>query len=226
MESDISDPIMTSMIVPSKPGKPRALRVTHDSIKLEWTKPEYGAHNITSYTVLYNCSSSDHFNHEWLEHATTNNAESLLLSQLSENTLYFFKIRPDYKVGSGLESDISDPVETKMILPGKPGKSWTKVITDDCVVLQWDSPEQDAHNISACTVFYRSASGPPDRWNQQRVQASETCFSIVKLSKNTTHYFRVRSNCRDGFGPMSDTSDPITTNPRDSCERDLYLTYV
>ena len=48
IESDISDPVMTYMIVPSKPGKPRALKVTHDSIQLEWTKLEYGAHNITS----------------------------------------------------------------------------------------------------------------------------------------------------------------------------------
>ena len=98
-----------------------------------------------------------------------------------------------------------------MMLPGKPGKPWAIAITHDCVVLGWSNPEQGAHNISTNTVFYRSASDPPDRWNQQGVQAGETCFSVVKLSENTTYYFRVRSNCRDGFGPMSDTSNPITT---------------
>ena len=48
--SVISVPIAT---IPSQPGKPVATNVTHDSIQLEWTKPEQGAHNINSYTILY-----------------------------------------------------------------------------------------------------------------------------------------------------------------------------
>ena len=53
IERIISNPIVTEMILPRKPGKPTVVEVTHSSIELEWTKPEYGAHNITSYTVLY-----------------------------------------------------------------------------------------------------------------------------------------------------------------------------
>ena len=53
LQSETSDPISTEMIIPSQPGKPKYIHATYDSIEIEWTKPERGAHNITSYTVLY-----------------------------------------------------------------------------------------------------------------------------------------------------------------------------
>ena len=56
--SDISEPITTKMIIRSKPGKPRASKVTHNSIELEWTKPELGTYKVTSHSIFY-CSISD-----------------------------------------------------------------------------------------------------------------------------------------------------------------------
>ena len=49
----------------------------------------------------------------------------MLVLQLSENTLYCLKIRPECKAsGIGLDSDISDLIQTKIVVPDmlkKPG---------------------------------------------------------------------------------------------------------
>ena len=34
-----------------KPGKPEATAITHNSINLEWSKPQCGSKNVRSYTL-------------------------------------------------------------------------------------------------------------------------------------------------------------------------------
>ena len=207
IESNISNPIVTEMILPRKPGKPTVVEVTHSSIELEWTKPEYGTHNITSYTVLYRSTRDPP--EEWIECTTL--TERVLLKQLLDSTVYYFKIRPECEVGSGSESDISEPIETKMMLPSKPGKPKALVITDNHIQVGWTEPKQGTHNITSNIVFYLSTDDLPDQWNQKRVEAGTTCLTVNKLSEKTSYYFRVCSECKDGLGPISDTSEPITT---------------
>ena len=72
-------------------------------------------------------------------------------------------------------------------------------------------PKQGTHNITSNIVFYLSADDLPDQWNQKRVEAGTTCLTVNKLSEKTSYYFRVCSECKDGLGPISDTSEPITT---------------
>ena len=128
LESELSDPIDLSpsyeescskdqnIDIYSKPGKPRASMITTSSIQLEWTKPELGAHNITSYAVLYRSASDPP--DQWMKYKTkpTEETVTVLVSQLSENTEYHFKICPEYMGGIAfdLESDISEPIVTKV----------------------------------------------------------------------------------------------------------------
>ena len=207
--SDTSEPVMTKMILPSKPGKPRALEITHNSVKLEWTKPENGVHNITSNIIFYRSASdpTDHWNQQRVEASETD----FHITQLSEKTIYYFRICSECRVGWGPMSDTSEPVMTKMILPSKPGKPRALEITHNSVKLEWTKPENGVHNITSNIIFYRSASDPTDHWNQQRVEASETDFHITQLSEKTIYYFRICSECRVGWGPMSDTSEPVMT---------------
>ena len=209
LESDISEPITTKMLIPSKPGKPMDTNVTHNSIQLEWTKPEQGAHNIMSYAILY-CSTSDPPD-QWTEHKEKTTMENLTVSELSEYTLYFFKIRPECEVGIGLESDISDPIQTKMIIPSKPGKPKASNVTHDSIQLEWTKPEQGAHNISSYTIFYRSISDPPDSWCEYKAVTNEEVL-LPQLSENVMYYFKIRPECKAGVGLESDISDPIKTN--------------
>ena len=212
LESDISDPIMTEIIFPSKPGKPRALKVTHDSIKLEWTKPEQGAHNVTSYSVF--CHSSSDPADYWTEYKHITTEESVLISQLREDTPYYFKIQPQCADKDGLQSDVSDPISTEMIIPSQPGKPKCVGATHDSIQIEWTKPELGAHNITSYTIFYRSTSDPPDIWMQQTVKPTDKKLTVLELSQSTIYLFKVRPECSDNFGSESDTSEPIKTKMR------------
>ena len=207
LESDISDPIQTKMIIPSKPGKPIATTVTHNSIQLDWTIPEQGAHNITSYTVFYHSAGDPP--DTWSEHKAVTN-EKVLLPQLSENMIYYFKIRPECEAGVGLESDISDPIQTKTVIPSKPGKPIATTVTHNSIQLDWTKPEQGAHNITSYTVFYHSAGDPPDTWSEHKAVTNEKVL-LPQLSENMIYYFKIRPECEAGVGLESDISDPIQT---------------
>ena len=209
LESDVSDPIKTMMIIPSKPGKPRALKITHDSVKLEWTKPEQGAHNVTSYSVL--CRSTSDPADYWMEYKAVTTEEKVCISQLRENTLYYFMIEPQCADGYGLQSDVSDPISTDMMITSQPGKPRCMGITHNSIQLEWTKPEQGAHSITSYTIFYHSTTDPSDVWMRQNVKPPEEKLTVSELSQNTIYLFKVRPECSDKFGSESDTSEPIKT---------------
>ena len=207
LESDTSDAIQTKMIIPSKPGKPTATGITHNSIQLEWTEPEEGAHNVTSYTIFYRSISDP--SDVWSEQKAATNKE-VLVAQLSENTVYNFTIRPEYETGIGLESDTSDPIQTKMIIPSKPGKPTATGITHSSIQLEWTEPEEGAHNVTSYTIFYRSISDPSGVWSKQKAATNKEVL-VTQLSENTVYNFKIRPECETGIGLESDTSDAIQT---------------
>ena len=57
--------------------------MTHDSIQLEWTKPEQGACNINAYTVFYS-ELPNQWNPECKVKCTT---QTMIVSELSESTI-------------------------------------------------------------------------------------------------------------------------------------------
>ena len=216
VQSESSDPIdlikpsgtnvlKWSTIVLSKPGKPRAVNVTPNSIHLEWTKPVLNTDDsIRSYTILYR-STYDRPNH-WMEHKVVGMKEEAVVSQLSENTTYIFQIQTECEAGIGSESDISDPIKTKMIIPSKPGRPQASKVTHDSVQLEWTKPEQGAHNITSYTVLYQSTTDPPEKlWSEHKAVTKEEVL-LPKLVANTIYWFKIRPECIDGSGLESDIS--------------------
>ena len=200
LESDISEPVKTLMCVPSKPGKPKAFNVTYDSIEIEWAKPEQGAHNVHSYTVYYHppnvaCST------------TSTTQEKVLVSELSENTTYYFKIQPEYSCGCGPKSNVSEPIKTKQILPSKPGKPVALFIDHDTIQLMWTKPKVGAHNVTSYIVSYYSTSD--DQCMSQKTTEEST--RVTHLSDMTTYYFKIKPECETGYGLESDLSESMTT---------------
>ena len=209
LESDVNDSIQTKMILPSKPGKPKATKVAHDSIQLEWTKPKQGAHNITSYTVFYCCTTSDSHG-TWREYKASIK-EEVTVPQLSENMIYCFKIRPECEAGIGLESDVSEPIRTKVIIPSQPGKPKCSSVSHNSIQLEWTKPQQGTHNITAYRVFYRSHNDSSDQWIEQKVKGAKEITTVSNLLERTVYFFKVQPECIDGVGLESDISEPITT---------------
>ena len=66
---------------PSQPGKPSATSVTHSSIQVNWSKPEYGSQNIQFYTVFYcDLSSSPE---QWKAEKTSSAKDSITVKDLN-----------------------------------------------------------------------------------------------------------------------------------------------
>uniref|UniRef100_A0A1X7SFW6 Fibronectin type-III domain-containing protein n=1 Tax=Amphimedon queenslandica TaxID=400682 RepID=A0A1X7SFW6_AMPQE len=96
---------------PGRPGKPTAISVEHDSIKLEWKAPQYGSSTIDSYIVSLQCISESP--EKWLNQETKGNETTITLNQLQPDTKYIVKVRADCSLGHSEESDISDIIQTK-----------------------------------------------------------------------------------------------------------------
>ena len=96
---------------PDQPGKPHAIKVTQDSIQLEWDEPTHGASNVRSYTISYR--SAGDLPNKWRTHTTDSAKRELLLSKLTPETRYKIKVRAETVAGAGPDSDLSDLIETK-----------------------------------------------------------------------------------------------------------------
>ena len=210
-ESDVSEPISTDIMFPGKPGKPKASNITHDSIDLEWTKPEQGAHNIASYTVFYR--STDDPPDTWREQKTKEAEERATITQLCEKDTYLFKVRPECREVDVTDSmsSVSESIQTKMIIPSEPGKPQASCVTNSSIQLEWAKPEQGAHNIIAYHILYRSHNNPPDEFSEYKAKGDEEKVTISQLSEETIYYFKIRPECQDGFGLESEISEPIAT---------------
>ena len=212
--SENSDPVylmQQSLLIPkdfpSKPGKPKSLIVTHDSIQLEWTKPEKGAESITSYTVLYHAQYSDPPDH-WKEIRAASRDERVLVRHLLESTTYLFQVLPECEDGVGLESDISDPITTKMVMVSKPGKPRGTGVSHDSIQLEWTKPEEGSHNITSYTILGQSVNDPSNQWITWKTEIAEEKMTLTQLSKETVYYFKIRPDCEESFGIESDISEP------------------
>ena len=110
-EQDVShNESVKAIVCCSKPGKPRAINITSESIEIEWTKPEQGAKTVNSYKIFYH-SASDPDN-QWRELIASGAEERVTLSGLTGKSIYYFKVQSVCKDNSHSESDISEPITT------------------------------------------------------------------------------------------------------------------
>ena len=110
-------PIKTRRIIPSCPGKLVCSSISHDTIELKWNKPEHGAHNITTYLVFYHSHNDPP--DRWIEQKVKGPKETAIVSNLTEKTIYSFKVQAECL---GSVSYTSEPVLTKMTIPSQPDK--------------------------------------------------------------------------------------------------------
>ena len=95
-ESDSSDPIETQSPI-SQPGKPNLVKVTHNSITLQWSKSDRAVSAIQYYTILYQRCLIDDRDH-WTVFKTSNTQPNATLSNLDPKTAYVFKLRAECAV--------------------------------------------------------------------------------------------------------------------------------
>ena len=99
MPSDSSKPIKTKLT--SSPGKPIAVskEITHSTISLEWTKPQIENEFVEYYSVYYKLLDTPH--DQWLN-STRTSSDSAIVSQLTPQAKYIFKVEPVCKNWFGM----------------------------------------------------------------------------------------------------------------------------
>ena len=85
--------------------------MTHNSIKLQWSKSNQGASIIQYYTILFRRSADDDRDN-WTVLQTSNAQQKATLSNFDPKTAYVFKLRAESAAGPSPYSKVSDPIET------------------------------------------------------------------------------------------------------------------
>ena len=148
LDSEVSDSIETKQALPGKPGKPKAAKVTHNSIQLHWPGPEFEFEsNIEFYSVLYRPMNNP--STEWQIKKTNSAIKATTLSGLKEKTLYIAKVCAGSEAGVGPDSEMSDPIVTSPLpLPGKP---MAYSAQHNSINLKWPGPMS---GVEFYSVFY------------------------------------------------------------------------
>ena len=201
-DSELSDPIETILPI-SEPGKPTAVSVTHNYIQLKWKKPKQGAQTVTFYTVKYRPIDDPD---NWISRKTPTSLESIDLLKLDSKTVYFFKVRAETPVGASPESEISDPIETKLNPPGKPFAS-DETYKD--FQLNWPKPSYG--DIQYYSVSYQATEEPPDTWHDLKTADANESYLFTGAHQEKLYVFKVAAVTSAGSSSYSEISDPIET---------------
>ena len=103
-------PIISDFRPPSSCGTPiSTMNVTHDSIELQWTKPDYGKEFITNYRIHYK-NANEEDTSKFID--TPKAVEKFTVKGLQPDTNYIFNVRGICEVGASPESDNSDEIRT------------------------------------------------------------------------------------------------------------------
>jgi len=109
--SEASELIITK--APSLPDQPRwpiVVKLGGTSVTLEWTAPDDGGEEITSYTVRYGVPGTN--TAKYTQARFAGQTTTCTLTQLKSKTKYHFAVAAENKVGCGRFSEFSEYVIT------------------------------------------------------------------------------------------------------------------
>ena len=190
----------------SKPTNLDVSEVTTDSVVLKWTKPVHGSERITSYTIL--CRSEDDPPSQW-QIKMTSTDEKVKVCGLDPKITYIFKVRPQCSSRYVVESDCSDPVETKPKVPGKPDRRpFAANVTENSALVRWHEPVHGAYLVKRYQIFVNKND---EEWKEIVSEGSGRVAFVDGLECETRYTFKVCAIGDCGSGPESDHSFPVRT---------------
>ena len=209
--SEMSEPIRTSHPpVPGRPGKPKASKVMHNTIDVNWSHPKSGAENVKCYTVSY-CKASGSTQH-WEEKQADGAVLQLTVGNLVAKTKYYFRVRAEGEAGNSNWSEVSLPIQTLSLPPpSQPSKPNFSNLSHDKVVLQWNKPTCSAQAIKYYTIACYAVEDHdlPAKWKTQKTADCQEKATVTELKPRAVYCFKVRAESDAGSSSYSESSDPI-----------------
>ena len=195
--------------LPKPPGRPYILRVTHDTVKLGWEKPQNMINAPLHYKIQFQHSEDS----TWIQKKTKNVDDTTFdVDGLQPSTKYVFKVSACYKDGESVYSDVSEPVTLKSAVPSAPGKPVRKPGSSKpgSVKLIWSKPQNYANQIKCYEISYYEDGA--HNWKIERTKEVVEKLKIQRLTPDKGYYFEVRAVTHRGEkSEASFLSDLITS---------------
>ena len=211
---------------PSSPYQLEHSSVQHDSIKLAWSKPQYGSTSVERYIVFYHAEQDPPQN---CKSVMTEAVETtMVITNLVPNTSYIFQVQAACTIGKsepsiGLTVKTLDDHQSKIIPPchatqptintlPAPGQPSAGNVTHNSIELTWEEPKPcdktvDHYIVSCCCV--------DDDEDDKifKTENNKTSIVILGLAQETTYQFRVSAQYKTGVSEVSRKSKAIKTSP-------------
>ena len=204
--SEVSTGVHALPPVPSQPGQPQAVHISHDKITITWAKPQLKAKRVHNYVIHYKSITK----HGWTIVNTESSLEELVISGLEPNTEYIFKVRAESESVDGCSEDskLSIPITTKSPVPSQPGKPICKAKAHDRITLVWSKPNEYYESVECYKIGYNEKKIEKAKVTDGRVEE----IVIDELEPQTGYYFKVKAKSRYGNSQNSLSSDLIITD--------------
>jgi hypothetical protein len=174
---DSTAPIITDVTV---------INITDDSATITWKTNE----SSTSYveygiSTSYGSTNGD----DWI-----NSSHSVVLSGLTENTLYHFRVKSGDETGNiGLSSDLTFITQATPSNPSPESGSSNVPFT---ITLKWACEPTPGASQTTYDVYLEDYPNPTTKKNTTPLSSAE--FTVSDLTKNTTYYWKVVASNSNG----------------------------
>lgn len=168
---------------------------------LSWSQAE----NATSYEVNLSTSSSFSSFVEGFDTSHSTTANSVIFSNLSGGTQYYFRIKPKNKDSEGAYSTV-DNITT---LPNQVSNlRVTEVGCDDCIDLAWDT-SSGVNGYKLYIALDSEYSNTITDYNFKDISSGDNTHEVCNLSKGREYYIKIIGYNDCGEGSPSEIS--VTT---------------
>ena len=210
---------------PSSPYQLEHSSVQHDSIKLAWSKPQYGSTLVQRYIVFYHAEQDPPQN---CKSVMTEAVETtMVITNLVPNTSYIFQVQAACTIGKS-EPSIGLTVKTdvhqsKIIPPCQatqptintlpaPGQPSAGNVTHNSIELTWEEPKPCDETVDHYIVSCRCVDDDEDD-KIFKAENNKTSIVILGLAQETSYQFRVSAQYKTGLSKVSRKSKATMTTP-------------
>ena len=193
--------------LPFKPSNLTITDATHDSMTLQWKKPETASSYITQYEILFRESGA------LAKNETTGNENmTYKVRNLMPGTKYEFQVRAHLVAGMSKFSDVLELLQTRPTSPpGKPEAWKTSAITAH---LKWDKPKAIGEKVVISS--YRVQAHSEGKKKFETVETSNTS-TLIRIKPNKCYKFSIIADCKEfGESLPSKESDTFFTSASDT----------
>ncbi|XP_048825987.1 uncharacterized protein LOC125704464 isoform X2 [Brienomyrus brachyistius] len=190
---------------PSKPERPNASDVTHDSVTIKLNHPQYGSSEITHYLVEYCANESD----DWQFFEVSKSNLECTVSGLLPHTGYRFRYKAVCPAGVSLASE----AESIKTLPTSPPGKAEKIDVDlEEIEVTWTKPDMVGNGVSIenYIVEYRTETNENETDWEKKTSKGEV-YKMTGLQPDTAYYIRITCNCGESGQSKESLTVSIST---------------